>query len=388
MSHSVRSTSVAAAAFSCGNPTDSIPDDEALQTCLDRGGIIELESGSPGYIVNGRRGDPNRGLWLTKSGTVLTSQGARARIIAGQDLFTEILRTPPFTEVNAFVIRNVAFDGMVDRSPLDEHHRRRRDECDIKRAPGNLVLQGRAFRFEGNESVHALCGSGLSLSGNFDVENNYISQNGRDKASGGKGFPWSDGITVLYCERGYIAHNVIVDNSDIDLALGGGPFCTVELNTIAHFGSFGVSGLNIGNFDGLWGGDHSYSEYRNNVVFSNVPNHLGMGISVGSHMWSTDVNVYNAGRITRNTSWGNDINLVVDGVYGGEIIDNDVHDPANETDDARCKHSSFNYTVFPPHVASTILQKDWVELRYDRGYCLAVSAAMAARQLRMRNSGQ
>jgi hypothetical protein len=111
-----------------------------------------------------------------------------------------------------------------------------------------------------------------------------------------------------------------------------------------------------------------------------------MGISVGSHMWNTDVNVYNAGRLTGNRSYGNDINLVVDGVYGGEIIGNDLHDPASEHDDAGCKHSEFNYTVFPPHVVDTILQDDWVELRYDSGYCQPAAAAMAARKLRRRNA--
>ena len=333
----MRSVSTTAYAYSCGNPNDWIPDDEALQACLDRGGIIELESGWPGYIVNGLRGDANRGLWLTSSGTVLTSQGARARMIAGRDLFAEILRTPPGTDVNAFVIRNIAFDGMVDRVWRDEPYRRRRDDCAENGNPGNLILQGRAFRFENNESVHALCGSGLSLYGNFEVQNNYISYNGRDKVSGGKGFPWSDGITVLYCEAGHIAHNVLVDNTDVDLALGGGHACVVEDNTIAHFGKFGVSGMNIGNFDSPSGGDHSDSEYRNNVVFSGAPNLLGMGISVGSHMWNTDVNVYNAGRITGNTSYGNDINLVVDGVYGGEVTNNNLHDPSNENDDAECK---------------------------------------------------
>src|SRR5262249_47167967 len=35
------------------SPTDNIPDDAGLQWCLDRGGVIVLNTGFPGYIVNG-----------------------------------------------------------------------------------------------------------------------------------------------------------------------------------------------------------------------------------------------------------------------------------------------------------------------------------------------
>ena len=32
----------------CGNPSDWLPDDLALQNCLDRGGFISLDNGDPG----------------------------------------------------------------------------------------------------------------------------------------------------------------------------------------------------------------------------------------------------------------------------------------------------------------------------------------------------
>ena len=339
----------------CGNPNDWESDDAALQACLDRGGNIDLEPGSPGYIVNGLNGDRTRGLWLTRSGTVLTSSGAtRARIIAGRDLYAAILQTEG--SVSNFVIRSISFDGMVDEMAENGPYRRRRDDCVDGRAPGNIFLQGNGFQFRDNESQHAMCGTGLGLLGSsYDVQHNYVSYNGRDKNSGAPGAPWSDGMTVLSCERGYIAHNVLVDNTDIDLVLGGGRGCVVESNTIAHFGKYAFAGLGIGNFNN--NGDHTGSEFRGNKIYSGVPDRLSMGILVGSHPWSTQVWVHNAGRVVGNTSYGNVLNLVVEGVRGGEVVGNNVYDPQGS--DSGCGKHSMNYVVNPAHVTNTKLQDGW-----------------------------
>lgn len=357
----------------CGDPSDWLSDDTALQNCLDRGGNIFLSynQGDPGYIVN-------RGLWLTRPGTVLTSSGAApAKIIAGRDLFSHILRTPPHTKVNNFVIQNISFDGMVDAAgPDGRPYRLRRDDCSDNGSaenntnPGNLVLEGSGFQFRNNESVGAMCGSGLGLFGDkFYVDGNYIAQNGRDKLSGGRGVPWADGMTVLYCAGGYIAHNTFVDNTDIDLVVGGGRGCVVELNEIAHFGKFGFAGLNIGNFVDGGNGDHSGSEYRGNKIYSRIPNRLAMGILVGTHPWSDKLYVSNAGRVVGNTSYGNVMNLVVDGARGGEITGNILNNPQGNEGLGNCRISGVNYAVFPAHVVNTILQGGWTILRYDNGSC-------------------
>lgn len=352
----------------CGNPNDWEPDDTTLQGCLDKGGIIELEPGNPGYIVNGLNGDVAKGLYLTSSGITLGSSGGvnRARIIAGRELFAMILQTQG--DVNNFSIKNISFDGMVDEIVADGPYRRRRDDCIDGRAPGNIFLQGRSFQFKDNESINAMCGTGLGLSGSdYDIQNNYIAHNGRDKNSGAPGAPWSDGITVLRCESGYIAHNVFVDNTDIDLVLGGGFGCVAELNTIGHFGKYAFSGLNIGNFNN--GGNHTGSEYRGNTIYSKVPDRLGIGISVGSHMWTGSVQVYNAGRVVSNTVYGAGINMYVDGVYGGEITGNNVHDPVgNDIVIGGCQ-SPINYGVFIPHVTNTILQGGWSKFPGSKEAC-------------------
>lgn len=351
---------------SCGNPNDQEPDDAALQNCLDRGGRIELEVGSPGYIVNGLNGDVTRGLWLSRSGTVLTSRGGRAKIIAGRDLYAGILQIPPGAHVDNFVIEDISFDGMVDDMSPDGPYRRRRDDCIDGRAPGNIFLGGNGFKFRNNESRHAMCGTGLGLLGSgYDIQNNYVSYNGRDKNSGAPGAPWADGMTVLSCERGYIAHNVLIDNTDIDLVLGGGRGCVVELNTIAHFSKYAFAGLNIGNFNN--NGDHTGSEVRGNTVYSGVADRLSMGILVGSHPWSTNVEVYNAGKVVGNTSYGNVLNLVVEGVRGGEVVGNNIYDPRGY--DSGYGSFNMNYIVNPRHVSNTRLQEGWTAYHFDEWKC-------------------
>ncbi len=353
--------------FKCGNPTDLLSDDSALQACLDAGGEIKLHPGSPGYVVNGLNGNFGQGLILNRSGTVLTSSAPplRATIIAGRDLFSHILATQPFVGANNFSISFISFNGMVDEVRSDGAYRRARDTCfDPGGNFGNLFLEGNDFKFFNNESTHAMCGSGLGILGSrFKIENNYIAHNGRDRFTKNfGGVPWSDGMTVLSCEGGYIARNVIVDNTDIDLVVGGGRNCVVELNKIAHYGKYAFAGLNVGNFNDR--GNHVGSEFRENIVYSATRNRLSIGILVGSHPWTSKVDVRYAGKVYNNIVHGSVINLVVDGVYGGEVVSNKVFDNNGDQGLGDCG-DSLNYAVHPPHVSNTTLQSGWISYQYD-----------------------
>jgi len=376
-SMAISETSSAITTQNCGNPNDQLPDDDLFQRCLDVGGEIRLQTGEPGYIID-------KGLLLRRSGTVITSDSVpnKVKIIAGRDLFSFILKTED-TGLHNFSIEYVSFNGMVDERASDGPYRRRLGGCG-EMSPGNVVLAGRDFSFNHSESKHALCGTGLGLYGkNFKVIDNNIYSNGRDKNSGTGGLSWSDGMTVLYCGGGYIAHNTVEDNTDIDLVLGGGRGCVVELNTITHRDKHAFAGLAIGNFSGDGAGDHSGSEYRSNTVFSTRPNVLSVGILVGSHPWSSGVNIRNAGIIIANTSYGNVMNFVVDGVYGGEISGNTIRDPQGE--DSLCGRRGENFTVFPPHSTGTIIQEGWTEMMLDDWSC--GSQSLQSDRLRMFSNG-
>src|SRR5262249_17003653 len=252
-------------------PHDDHDDTDALKNCFaaaGEGDTIILEAGIPGvdagyfgYIVNDT-------LTIEHFLTIKSSQpGRSAALIAGRDLWAPILSTKQGGVLD-FTIQDISFDGMVDCSqahsgsclnfqvPSDGPWRRHRDDCYDDGGlhnPPQVRLEGR-FYFHHNESKHSLCGSGLlaiASNGDFHIENNYFAYNGRDRWSQASGTPWSDGMTVLNC-RGAIWKNVFVDNTDIDLVVGGsagaGSSCSVLDNTIWHGGKFAFAGLNVGNF--------------------------------------------------------------------------------------------------------------------------------------------
>lgn len=144
-------------------------------------------------------------------------------------------------------------------------------------------------------------------------------------------------VAIVVPERGRhstIDHNFLLDNTDIDLVVGGGPDCTVTNNDIRHFGKYGFAGLNSGNFAEtrqtdsqgnvtFRAGDHEGSHFVNNTVGLGFANMLGMGLLVGAHPWNPDVHVYNPS-VTNNAvgsavpgMLGAVINVIVEGVEEG-----------------------------------------------------------------------
>ena len=100
-----------------------------------------------------------------------------------------------------------------------------------------------------------------------------------------------------------------------------------------------------------------------------MPNKLAMGINVGSHPWNSSVHVYNAGRVVGNKSYDNVMNLVVDGVGGGEISGNEIYNSIGNDGMGSCREPEVNYGVNPAHVINTILQEGWIALLYDDNDC-------------------
>jgi hypothetical protein len=409
------------------DPTDESPDDAGLQCRLDRGGTIELRAGSPGYIVNGSPKDGyahGRGVYVTRHGTHLTTGPGGvdpfARIVAGPDLWGDLLRTDPAmdaTGVHDVEIDHIIFDGRVDvlvgaGQPL----RRHRDGC-AERGSGNLTLNVHGLRFHDNQTTSAMCGSGLQLIGMpndeeippfpFALARNYIGANGRDYKQLGVGPRWSDGMTLLWCDRGTIVNNLFVDNTDIDLTVGGSHDCTVAFNTIAHLQKYGYTGLNIGSALGGTRGDHAGSQFTDNTIYTGradgpaephaclpygtpdsglIEDQLSVGILVGTHPWDSTLWVTNGGTVARNKSHHNVVNLVVDGVCAGaprgdgtcpsstpqgvRIEDNRPWCPRGTLGKGQCRAGGRNFTVNPDHIGSaTGWQPGYESLWYDRDTC-------------------
>lgn len=306
------------------DPNDDQPDDAALQACLNRGGTVNLVPGLPGYIIA-------LGLRIAKNGTRLTAQpsvetparasltqGWKASVVAHPELTGSLLKAGG--KMKNYEVSNIVFDGNLGK-------RTRLDLCSDGSGLGpNLVFEGSRFRIHDIASVRALCGSAMLVLGSrFEIFGNTIFDNGRsgDKASGIPA-PWADGMTVLLCDHGAIYDNHFEDNTDIGLVVGGGPNCNVRRNTIVNERKHAFAGLNVGNFND--NGNHSGSVYAENRI-SARKNMLIWGLQLGSHPWSVDTQVSDAGSVFDNRISGAMVNLHVDGVGKGRLYGNVFSNP-------------------------------------------------------------
>lgn len=353
------------------NPSDSVSDDAALQACLNQGGTVLLVSGEPGYSLA-------TGLIINQSNTTLTSADPanKAKLMADPNLNAPML-TVSGSPAN-WSISHLVFDGNRDLRTLKAN-------CSGYRIFGSILQpRGSGFTIHHNELRHALCGSAMELSGQgFEIYNNIIEDNGWDQTTYAPE-PWSDGITVLSCDNGYVHDNTLKDNTDIDIVVGGGVACRIQDNTITHQNRYGFGGLTAGWF---YGGVevtpfansttayHSRAMYSGNTI-SSATNKLAFGLMVGHHPWDINKTVTLDGtQVTGNTVTGAVVNLAVDGVESGMILGNVVSSPQGNDGFSNCSLSA-NYTV--GHVTSVSLQDGWTRKEFSGGGCTSVADPYAS----------
>ncbi len=316
------------------DPNDQIPDDEALQACLDAGGVVELEPGLPGYILR-------KGLRLRKSQTQLRSSRPpqRARLLAHPELFAPMLAVGD--DVSDYSLSHLIFDGNVG-------NRLRRRECKGYRDFGtNLQPRGSAFALRHVDSIHAMCGSACEVAGSdYEIENCRFENNGFSKDQAPETpEPWADGLTLLRCDQGRVRGNFFKDNTDINIVVGGGRDCRIEGNRIEQSAVYGFAGLHVFNFTGgnSGNGDHSGSVYRDNTIVS-ARDRLAFGIVVGPHPWFMNLNVRDAGTIENNEVSGAVVGLAVDGIAAGVVRGNRISGSQGTRAFMRCRKSA-EYTA-------------------------------------------
>ncbi len=177
--------------------------------------------------------------------------------------------------------------------------------------------------------------------------------------------PWSDGLTLLSCERGKVHGNKLSDNTDINLVVGGGHDCVIEGNTIEQTHIYGFAGLHIWNFDLSGKGDHAGSVYRKNTITA-AKDTLAFGIGVGGHAWSSTTHVHDAGTVTQNVVRGAVVGLAVDGIEKGTVTGNDVKESRGSDAMYDCTKSA-NYTA--GHFGEAKLDPGYVGRVYHDGNC-------------------
>jgi len=293
------------------NPFDTLPDDVALQACLDNFDWVLLKPdylpGYVGYIL----GDT---LKLKRDDLLLTTaeNPHKVTFVAAPALNVPMLRA---SASNNYEISFIRFDGNRDNRLV------RDKPCDAGHDFSNVELSGAGFHIRYVESHRAVCGSAMVVGGanTFEISGSLFYDNGRqpEEASSIPGL-WADGLTVFGCARSTIRDNVLWDNTDVDLGVNGGDRCAVYRNSISHSWKYAFAGLVAGD------PSRSGGEFSNNVVSSGY-NLLGFGIVVGCHPWAACGGGYASNVwVHDNVSTGAVVNLAVDGVNGGRVENNSL----------------------------------------------------------------
>lgn len=329
-----------AAAANCTlGPSGGPSDEAAINACLARGGVVALNPGT--YNI------ANKGVYVGVDGTTLRSADpanpARLRAVPGMQYPLVVVRDRRFVTIDSIVL-----DGNKESDPTAPRRRfcGRRDGVDFDQyRPYNLrILNSRDILVTGITSMNAPCGTGLEIAAtNFTIQRSTVKSNGSNTGPNDRNYVWADGITVLRCNGGKVIDNVIEDNTDVDLIVGGigtaalaNP-CIVTGNRIAHREQYAFAGLMLEHFvDG--GGIFGTSRFANNTItnYRAPGDGIGFGIMVGHHAWATGCTgacAYDVsgGIIEGNTVTGAYINLVVDGVRNVTIRNNILNAPAGTT---------------------------------------------------------
>jgi len=218
-------------------------------------------------------------------------------------------------------------------------------------------------------SIRAMCGSAMEIDGSgFNVYSNWVSYNGRAEGEGVPNQPWSDGITLLRCDGGWVHDNTLDNNTDVDLVIGGGFNCRVEHNTIRHVPTagiavYGFAGIHVGYFQ-EGGGDNSGSTIANNTITSDTDK-LSFGLIVGFHPWDDSIPTVHSGSVVDNLSTYSVVPLAIDGVLNGEVQRNTAYGRRG-TRGYGCTKAE-DYTAADS--AATSIQGGWVYRYYHNGSC-------------------
>jgi hypothetical protein len=345
---STASSTASWAQVNCGERIPSGATAADIQWCLDLGGTVILQDGGV-Y-------DIDTTLEIVTDGTVLRGETAgdqRPTLRASPNLHGHILLVEDYWGMDPrynYALEDLIFDGNLAGRPDQA------GECSTNRELGNVRLKGYGWRLSHVVSMNAICQSAMEVAGHaFEIFASTFMDNGRDmrEASGA----WADGLTVWNCDGGYIHDNTFIDNSDVDLIVGGGFGCVVEANVIVNVSKHAFAGLNVGTFGP--GADHSGSVYRYNTILA-APNQMAFGLMVGDEPWWNPWNpaafTANAGEIYGNVIRGAVVNLAIDGIGGGDIHDNDPSAPAG-SDGFSCSTISANFTAHD--YGNATISGDW-----------------------------
>lgn len=128
----------------------------------------------------------------------------------------------------------------------------------------------------------------LARSKRLVIEDNYIGPNGDHRP----GDIWTDGVTIHDSSDAVVRRNTFIDNTDVQLILGGCRRCRIEDNVFGHSGSFARASfaeLMLQAFPSTTG-DYTDTVVTRNRIDCGKKNLCGYGIMIGANPWKTGEN--------------------------------------------------------------------------------------------------
>lgn len=397
------------------NPNDAIPDDAALQACLTANLQLDLSPGVPGYIIA-------EGLLIVQNGTRITSIATPelATLIADAALSWPMIMTNG--TISGLTLDYLIIDGNRDARAVVSANlcSTASGATNDNYRTSNVMLPG--FRYpdgswncwdpntyfvDGVAIEHCVitrspCGAGIGISGrDYVIRDNEVTSNGWDTNVNPQalGFPYADGINAAVCFNGSILNNTLTDNTNMIIANGPGPHCTVAFNTLLQVASASQNGINLWPTNSwgppVWWHPNAW-DFRHSVVFNNTlkvnvsDKNAAMysGVAVGGLPWA-DVWVDNAGEVLNNAvevgvplakygGWGDNdhrrltacpfilqgtnVGLLVDGVMGGTVWGNAVTALSGNGHPSNCR-STVAYSA--ANANGTLLYPGWENITFN-----------------------
>lgn len=321
-----------------------------LADCLDdtrSGGIVALPAGT--YRIR----QPlviDRAVTLTTAGT---ATGSAACAASGSGCATLLIDPADLTRQNAMPVlvqaSNVVLDRVVVSGGWGKGRLGQLCRTPAVRPNAGGIRVGAVSGFVVTRSVlrDFACYTPLEITTNardLRIENNTFGPNGDHRP----GDAWSDGLTVHDASRAVIRGNRFVDNTDVQLILGGCRDCVIENNRFSHTGPFrGASFAELmihswpttsGNFSG--------TVVRGNAIDCGTTRLCGFGILVGAEPWYTGRAF--GGTVSGNTVRNARIGLNVDGLTGPMTFQGNSVSTSGGTFESDCGRRSWSAVNVAP----------------------------------------
>lgn len=177
---------------------------------------------------------------------------------------------------------------------------------DLRPLGGGLRIRASTFTLRKSILRNFACYTTIEALGGINslvLEDNQIGPNGDHRRGG----VWSDGITILDASASVVRRNIFIDNTDVQLILGGCQRCTIEDNRFHHRGDFAGASfaeLMLQAFPST-SGNYTGTVVRRNIIDCGPRRRCGYGIMIGANPWKDGDNPHYpgamfGGSITRN----------------------------------------------------------------------------------------